>query len=616
MGRTAVSERSKSKKNEQIAQIAARAAKKAVKKTVEKEARKVSTRVAAKVAQETSLNPDYDPSEDLELDEDEESGAVFGAFGGEDDEEEESVGGFGFDEEEEEEEEEDTSDLTYSPRQKDIFSFADEKIKAGVPIRFQIKKNGHFVATIRTPYSEEKLQKDHGEGHYQIVLRDDIKGTFLKQQSMSVAAPSAPRPEEVAKVEQQKQQQEDVRFEKMFSTFSTMSQQTQESTNLMIERLMEENRIREEQDRERRKEERELMKEAEKGNMNVLATVLQAALAPKNDGGMNGILQMMQQQSQQTMTLIMESNKNFATMMQDMRRDTDRMLEKITTMTQEQARDFRQQLHEMSNKKNDNEFDAVKMFEMLNKTRQDGLDFGLKLQTMAKELADEGAGEQRPRGVVESVLDNLGKIAPLMFAAGQGGGGAAQHFAPPTPQPARQALPAAPAQPSYRKETPRPAQSANPTTVRPAPARPVESKSTVTPATPAKQVVATPKPAASGVKTGAKKTTTQTSVASSPETGKIGNDLELKKKVVDTCVPLIAHALQNQFTSGNLGDATINAFSATGIDLKSALTVLTVDEIYDIAFRQYSLPDVPELRNYLKDYHDYLSQKATSPESR
>jgi hypothetical protein len=614
MGRTSSSNKESKVNKAVVAKIAEKAARKAVKKTAEKVARSTSTRVAAKVANETALNPDYDASEDFET-EDEDTSPLFGRSYEEEEEEEDEDGGFnlfgsGDDEDEEEGEEEEDTDLTHQVRQKDIFAVADDEIKRGRAIRLQIKKNGHFLATIRKPYSEEQLQKDHGEGHYQIILRDDIKGTFIKQQSFSVAAPSTPGVEEVAKIQQEQKHMEDQKFDKMFTTFQLMQQQQSETQQQMIERIIEENRRREEEERERRREERELMKDAEKNNMSVLATVLQASLSKRDDGGgMAAMLQMMQAQQQQTSQMIMETNKNFMMMIQDMKKDTDRMMDKITQMSQEQAREFRSQLQEMGKNK-DQGFDSIKMFEMLNKTRDDGLNFGLKLQSMAKELAAESEGvPAQPKGIVESVLDNLGKIAPLMLAAGQNQG-AQQHFAQPAaPQiAARPALAPVPTQPTYRAN-PAPQAQQRPRTA------PVQTTATQAPQAPKAPVKARQTPQKTGTTTktgGGTQSTTQTSVAPSQETGKIGNDVALKEKIIETCVPLIAHALQNQLTSGTLGDATINAFNATGVELKTAVKLVSVEDIYHVSFVKYGLPDVPELRAYLKDYHDYLGQKAST----
>jgi hypothetical protein len=126
-------------------------------------------------------------------------------------------------------------------------------------------------------------------------------------------------------------------------------------------------------------------------------------------------------------------------------------------------------------------------------------------------------------------------------------------------------------------------------------------------------VVATPRPAVQA-QSGVAATNTN-SVANKQETVKIDSGMGLKEKVIEICVPLIGHALSNNINSGGLGDATLNAFAAQGIDPASAVKVVAVEDIYELAFKKFSLPDMPELRHYLKDYHDYLSHRSSTTQS-
>lgn len=595
MARTA-STSSKEKLNKgQIIKIAEESAKKAVKKTATKVAQEEASRVATKVATEAALNPDFDLSQDYDNDED-------------------TRGWNGYDQDEDGDEDEsfdytplssrkspfsatsndteEVEDLSQDVKNRDIFAYAADLMNKGTPVRLQIKKNGQFLTTVKKPYSEEQLQKEHGEGHYSIILRNDVKGTFIKQQSFSVAAP----PVQPAEIVQQQVAKQDEKLDKMFQTFSQMQSSQTESQNALFERLLEEQRRREDEEKERRREERELMKYNEQNNSSVLTSVLQAALQPRDNdnGGMSAILQVMQSQQNQTTQMIMESNKNFMMMMQEMRRDSQQMMERITQMNQEQAREFRQQLNEMSGKKQDG-FDPITMFKMLNDTREAGMNFGLKINDLAKQIAETDIQPAQPKGLVESVLDNLGKFAPLMLAAQQNSAPAG-YFAGPTQQiaaPAPAKLVPVPPAPSYKQPT---VVKANPATTKTAPK-----------AAPVNNVVAKPV---------VKKATTKTTVASTAEAGKINSDVELKAKVIDICVPLIGHALQNSINSGGLGDATLNAFGSQGINPQVAVSLVGVEDIYDLAFKKYSLPDVPELRHYLKDYHDYITQKAPTYESR
>jgi hypothetical protein len=602
MARTSSSTSKERLNKGQITKIAEESARKAVRKTAGKVARAEATKVAHKVATEAALNPDYELNEEDEL-----PTSFLSSWDADEEEEDE-------DEEEEEDskpprsfasfvsnddDDDNDTDLSQNVKNRDIFAFANKEMNKGIPVRLQIKKNGQFLTTVKKPYSEEQLQKEHGEGHYSVILRNDVKGTFIKQQSFSIAAP----PAQAAEVVQLHAAKQEEKIDKMFQTFSQMQSSQSDSQNQLFERLMEEQRRREDEEKERRREERELMKYNEQNNNSVLSSVLQAALAPResSDGGsMSSILQVMQSQQSQTTQMIMEMNKNNMMMIQEMRRDTQNMMEKISQMSSEQAREFRHQIAEMGGKKQEG-FDAVAMFKMLNDTREAGMNFGLKINDLAKQIAESDIQPTQPKSIVESVLDNLGKFAPLMLAAGQQSS-AATHFQPQV-QSAPPALVAAPPAPSYRQQAaPKPAQKP----VQKTAANPIQSK------TAAQKPVILGKTVTKG---SVKKTTTETVVASNSEGGKISADADLKTKVIEICVPLIGHALQNNINSGGLGEASINAFNSQGIETKKAVELVSVEDIYNLAFSTYSLPDMPEIRHYLKDYHDYLCQKASFEQS-
>jgi len=606
MARTATTGQPKERLNKDaIAKIAEEAGKKAAKKESGRIARKEASKIAAKVATEAALNPDYDYQEGEELtndpniigvhwkDEDEyedenERYASNSLFRGHNSSYDSRIGDDSSDSNVE-----DDIDLSKDIKNRDIFAYASDLMNKGTPVRLQIKKNGQFLTTIKKPYSEEQLQKDYGEGHYAVILRNDVRGTFIKQQSFSIAAPPMPVATEMIKIQQEKQEE---KLDKMFHTFSQMQASQTDSQQQLFERLMEEQRRREEEEKERRREEREIMKQQESNNTTMLATVLQAALTNKGDdnGGLSSILQVMQSQQNQTTQMIMESNKNFMMMIQEMRRDTQQMMDKMTQMSQEQSREFRTQIAEMSNKKQDG-FDPVQMFKMLNDTRESGMEFGLKINELAKQIAENDITPPAPKSIVESVLDNLGKFAPLMLAATQNANPAA-HFSGQNSAPQ---LVSPPPAPSYRKEIQAtPVKPKIITPIAPTNAKPINAKPKVVPTQ--SNDISQKKP---------------NSVANNQETAKINAGTGLKEKVIEICVPLIGHALSNSINSGGLGDATLNAFVAQGIDPAMAVKVVSVEDIYELAFKKFTLPDVPELRHYLKDYHDYLSQRASTTQS-
>jgi hypothetical protein len=337
-----------------------------------------------------------------------------------------------------------------------------------------------------------------------------------------------------------------------------------------------------------------MAREQEKQNQNLLATVLQASLQkPSDNGSSTAIMQMMQSSQQQTSQMIMESNKNFMTMLSEMRRDSQTMIEKIVSSQNDQARDFRDQLARMSEAGSKKEaFDPIAMFKMMNDTREAGMNFGLKIQELAKELADENERpEKEPKGLTETIIDNLGKLAPFMLAASQNNGGQApqQYFDQPS-----QALVPAPQQPSYRP--------------RPVAPNPVQA--------PVRTVARPVVNAAPQVDPRQNQTATKSNVAPSAESGKMSPDAGTKQTVIDICAPLIGHAITNKVTAGQLGEATVRALSEKQITVNKAVELVTLADIYHLSFTVYSLPKVPELEAYLKDFHDYLREKATSSQSR
>ena len=583
MARTSTETKSKKSTTSKavIAKIAEEAGKKAAKKVAAKVASEEAGKTAAKVAARAALDPDYTLDTDYAQDDNEYDLNQTTMFDDADEDTDSYPTSYAsrFSSEESSSDEDDLSD---NPKATDIFSYGTSLLEKGTPIRFQIKKNGQFLTTVREPYSEERLQSDHGEGHYTVILRHDAKGTFIKQQSFSIARPSV-KTEEIEKAKT------DEKLDRMFETFGEMQYRTQEMQAQTFERLMEEQRRREEEEKERRREERELMRQQEQQSQTLLATVLQASLSKKDDGGSQmALMQMLQAQQQQTANMIMESNKNFMTMIQEMRRDTQSMIERITESQREQSKDFQHQIEKMANAKKDG-FDAVEMFKMLNETRESGMSFGLKINELAKELAGESEGTKEPKGLTETIIENLGKLAPLMLAAGQNSGQAPapQYFEQPKPQSTQ--LVAAPPAPSFKR-----------------PVAPVGVKPVVATA-PVQAAPKTPVVAPKQVKKSANPV-----VASHSEKATIGVDANTKQVVIDICAPLIGHALMNNVPAVNLGEATLKALTEKNISVARAVELVSLEDIYTLSFKTYTLPDVPELRAYLKEYHDYLGQKAST----
>lgn len=69
----------------------------------------------------------------------------------------------------------------------DIFDFCQKEfVEKGDYIDYSIKKNGALAGTKKHPYSWDKVQKEFGEGRYQIIAKSKTTGRIVKKQSMEV----------------------------------------------------------------------------------------------------------------------------------------------------------------------------------------------------------------------------------------------------------------------------------------------------------------------------------------------------------------------------------------------------------------------------------------------
>jgi hypothetical protein len=69
----------------------------------------------------------------------------------------------------------------------DIFDFCQKEfVEKGDYIDYSIKKNGALAGTKKHPYSWEKVQKEFGEGRYQVIAKSKTTGRIVKKQSMEV----------------------------------------------------------------------------------------------------------------------------------------------------------------------------------------------------------------------------------------------------------------------------------------------------------------------------------------------------------------------------------------------------------------------------------------------
>lgn len=94
------------------------------------------------------------------------------------------------DEEEELEEEEEREIESGIPT--NIFDLCHNLIDTkGEVVSYEIQKNSQFVAKKPHPYSWEQVQKEFGAGHYRVIARSERTKQYLKQETKFVAEPAA-----------------------------------------------------------------------------------------------------------------------------------------------------------------------------------------------------------------------------------------------------------------------------------------------------------------------------------------------------------------------------------------------------------------------------------------
>lgn len=73
---------------------------------------------------------------------------------------------------------------------EDIFDYVETNFaKKGVPVLYQVKRNGTIVGSLEPPCSWSMLQQDYGGGHYTVKAIHAITKQYIKTQTQSVAAP-------------------------------------------------------------------------------------------------------------------------------------------------------------------------------------------------------------------------------------------------------------------------------------------------------------------------------------------------------------------------------------------------------------------------------------------
>ena len=249
-----------------------------------------------------------------------------------------------------------------------IFDFCDNLIaEKKCQLKYEIRKNGEMLVSQWPPYSWEKLQKEHGGGHYQIIARNLETRTYIKKETRAVA--DLPHQEQERMIETQPTQtapEPKMNFMEMF----TMIRQAENDA---------------------KSEAREAAKESSSGT-NMMMT---------------SVLQMMQTSQQSTQQMIMEMNKQTQAMMEKMNDNTNRMMEKFTEKIEKVA--------EASKAKKEG-IEPLQLITMLNQERNSGMDMMRTMMDLAEAKADERVAEveerfesqgEKKKSMTESLVETI-----------------------------------------------------------------------------------------------------------------------------------------------------------------------------------------------------------------
>lgn len=273
----------------------------------------------------------------------------------------------------------------------DIFDFCQKEfVEKGDYIDYSIKKNGALAGTKKHPYSWDKVQKEFGEGRYQIIAKSKSTGRIVKKQSMEVEGLYGDFKEDknntfdpsdlVSKIaEVVKPKQEGPNFMELFTLMNNASEKA---------------RI-----------------EAEKAAEKQQST----------------ILQMMQQNTNMMLALFQAQNQNPK---QDSTVELARLIQSFAEKMENRFEKAIDKIQAQTQKKDD-----VSMIDMI-KMREEAQEKGFKLYSTLNQLAEtkaqekvelieeyrgEGGGEKKDKSMTETLIETmLPTIAGALAKTNQG----------------------------------------------------------------------------------------------------------------------------------------------------------------------------------------------------
>lgn len=482
---------------------------------------------------------------------------------------------------------------------RDVFEIGNEVMKTeGVPIKYYIKRNGSLAGTEKAPYSVEQLQEKYGSGEYLIQAKKSTNGKFVKQQSMSLDAPLVPE-------KGMSHQSGGHSSENLMNSFEAILSSTQEQTKDTVDKLLAIQREREEKEERRRQEDREreekrLSEEREKLKMETnsqtqLFSTILTALKPQPDNSSAQVLQMVQESNRMFMEGLNKVAENTNRMFEKLMDKQERDNEKAERKRDDDRRDLLAVIEKLKEQQNNSpKQDPLEMVKFLRDAQREALEDYQERKALIREEIEEMRGSNEkpePKSLTDKVIENL---APLLMMG-------AQMKSQQPPQFAPQQM--APAQDHGQTHV-----------VKPNPSLKKITTATTRPVVQGKVATATVKPV---VKAQSAPTPAQATVApkntveSNPEASKINQEVTLKGQIITYAGNILGEGIISlqtptpisaQQTAQKVAEGLVQG----GLTVAKAVEVVRYEDIDEEAFVKNSLPRMAVLENYLKDFYETL----------
>jgi hypothetical protein len=288
-------------------------------------------------------------------------------------------------------------------QEDDIFEFCEKTyVNKGIPIRYEIRKNGYFAGELEHPCSWRIIQENYGGGLFAIKAKHGHNSQIVKRQSISISQPSSPyqpnkpaqeqenmgipqgQPQVIERIIEREAPSQPINYLEMFGVIQKMQETSQHSI-------------------------KEAQKESQNSQNTLMAALLQMATnkpAPQtsSDDKIMALMMQMQQNSNQMFEKMMENTQRSIEAVQ---KNTDKMMEKMT-----------ERIEKMGDGGNGLKYSPEQIMQLMMQGQQRGFDMWQGLDKMAdmkaaqrmemleatKETAVE---ESRPKSMTEKLIDTM-----------------------------------------------------------------------------------------------------------------------------------------------------------------------------------------------------------------